>query len=210
MNVISAEAKQAVIRQVLESLAAAKAPTVRVRLFATIAEGPNGIRGLLNPAPRPPISPSGGVDESDLPPAFREEGRPSLRSLRLGQELHVVLSAPTRGYLHLFNLGSSGEVRRMLPRPGELPAVLEADRACLALPSPSMPWVEKGPLNGFPERVLAVVTTQPQAVPPSCLHPSFNDAAYARGFGPPIIDALLAAWPSATWSWGACEARLEP
>ena len=58
--------------------------------------------------------------------------------------------------------------------------------------------------------MLAVVTAQPQAVPPSCLHPSFNDDAYARGLGPPIIDALLAAWPSSTWSWGSCEADMEP
>jgi hypothetical protein len=210
MSAISVEEKQAVIRQVLQGLATAQAPTVRVGLFARIADGPDGIRGLLNLAPRPSPPSSGSVDESGLPPAFRDEGSPSLSSVRLGHELHVVVSAPTAGYLHLFNLGSSGDVRRMLPRPGDSPTALEAARAHLASPAPAMPWVEKGPLNGFPERVLAVVTSQLQAVPPSSLHPSFNDAAYARGFGPAVIDGLLAAWPGSAWSWGCCEARIVP
>jgi hypothetical protein len=209
MSVASAEEKQQVIRKVLQGLAAAQAPVIRVRLFALISPGPRGIRGLLNPDPLPAAQSPSTVDESALPPGFREDGMQNVASLRIGNELHVVVSAPTRGYLHLFNLGSSGDVRRMLPRPGEPPSAVDPGRAHLSSPAPAIPWIEKGPANGFPERVLAVVTAEPKAVPPSCLHPSWNDLAYTRGFGPPVIEPRLSAWPAATWSWGFCEALLE-
>lgn len=210
MNAPTADEKQAAIRQLLESLADAQAPTVGVRLVARIGPGAAGLRGILNPAPRPAPAPVPRADESDVPLPFRETGLASLPALRLGHELHVVVTTPRRGYLHLFNLGSSGEVRRMLPRPGEPPAALEPGRAHLALPAPGQPWVEKGPLNGHPERVLAVVTAEAKAVPASSLHPSFSDAAFTRGgFSAPVVDAVLPAWPAATWSWGFCEARVE-
>jgi hypothetical protein len=209
MSVSPAEAKQAVIRQLLQSLAAAQTPAVQVRLLARINGGPAGIRGILNPSPRPAVPPPQPVDESPLPPPFREDASPSLTSLRLGHELHVVVTSARRGYLHLFNLGSSGEARRMLPRPGETPVLLEPGRAHLASAAPGAPWVEQGPVNGFPERILAIVTAQSSSVPASFLHPSFSDAAVARGFSPPMVDALLAAWPAADWAWGDCEARVE-
>lgn len=235
MSVASAEEKQAVIRRVLERLAAAQAPAVKVRLVARIAEGPGGLRGILNPVPQsaaqPPSAPSASApsvsapphapanespvpstaaDEPNLPPAFREDRVQAVSALRVGHELHVVVHSQQRGYLHLFNLGSSGDVLRMLPRPGEQPVLLEPGQARLASPAPSQPWVEKGPVNGFPERVLAVITSERKALPPSCLHPSWHDAAYARGFGPPVVDALLTAWPPSAWSWGICEADVRP
>src|SRR6185312_4354837 len=129
-------------------------------------------------------------DESALPPPFREQASSSLDSLRLGHELHVVVTSPRRGYLHLFNLGSSGDVRRMLPRPDGAPVLLEPGCAHLASPAHSTPWVENGPLNGHPERVLAVVTAEPRALAASCLHPSFNDAAFSRGFSAPRVETL--------------------
>lgn len=186
MSDASAEQKQAVIRQMLQDLASSQAPTVEVRLSAQTGDGSRNDRGLLNPAPRPATA----------------------ASLHLGQELQVVVSSPQSGYLHLFNLGSSGEVRRMLPRPGAAPAALAPGHPYLALASPDSPWIEKGPLNGFPERVLAIVTTEPNSVLPSALHPSFNDTAVARGFSPPVIASLLSAWPIPTWSWGIGEALL--
>lgn len=209
MSVPPAEAKQAVIRQMLQSLAGAQAPAVQVRLLARIAEGTAGIRGILNPSPRPAAPPPPPVDESPLPPPFRSEASPSLDSLRVGHELHVVVTASRRGYLHLFNLGTSGDARRMLPRPNEAPALLEPGRAYLASASGTTPWIEQGPVNGHPERILAIVTAQPSSVPASLLHPSFSDGAVVRGFSPPMVDALLAAWPAADWAWGCCDARVE-
>lgn len=242
MSVASAEEKQEVIRKVLEGLAAAQAPAVKVRLVARIAEGPLGLRGILNPLPRPapeppwtplasipsasapphppgieppiqtsdePVLPSAAADESFLPPAFRSGRVEAVSAIRVGNELHVIVHSPRRGYLHLFNLGSSGDALRMLPRADEQPVLLEPGQAHLASPVPSQPWIEKGPVNGFPERVLAVITSERKALPPSCLHPSWNDAAYARGLGPPMVEALLSAWPAAVWCWGLAEAAVQ-
>jgi hypothetical protein len=86
---------------------------------------------------------------------------------------------------------------------------LEAGRSFLASPAAGQTWVEKGPVNGFPERVLAIVTAQARSVPLSSLHPSWSDAAYSRGFGTPVVDSLVSAWPVTEWSWGLAEAAVE-
>ena len=129
--------------------------------------------------------------------------------MRLGAELRLAVNVPRPGFLHLFNLGSSGEVRRMLPRPGQRPTAVEPGRDILLSPTSSAQWIEEGPANGFPERVLAVVTVEARAVLPSCLHPSWNDSAYTRGFGLPVVESRLSAWPTAAWDWGYCEAAIE-
>lgn len=210
MTLASAEAKQAVIRSVLQALAAVQAPSVRVRLGAGFAEGADGLRGLLNPTPRPAGGSPRPADESAIPAAFRENALRRIDALRVGEGLHVLIDAPAAGHLHLFNLGSSGNARRMLPRPGEAPPRVEANRVFLASPAGDAGWVEQGPANGFPERVLAVITAEPASLPATCLHPSWDDAALARGFEAPLVEPMLSAWPAQAWAWGICEAPVEP
>jgi hypothetical protein len=225
MRSLSVQEKHERIRLVLGKLSAAQNPQIRVRPFSRSSAGSRTIRGLLNPAPVAGSPPPRPVDESGLPPDFRPAPPEWAASLRPGEELHVVVDAPRSGYLHVFNLGTSGEASKLLPEPG-LRAPVEAGRAYLASPgagvTPFFPegplaeaWVEHGPANGFAERVLAVVTTEDRPLSASRLHPAWGEGASVgplatSGFAAASIEPVLSAWPASTWSWGYCEIPVTP
>jgi len=225
MSSLSVQEKHERIRLVLAKLSAAQNPQIRLRLFSRASDGSRVVRGLLNTAPGAGSAAPRPVDESALPPDFRPAGPEWAASLRPGEELHVVVDTPRSGYLHLFNLGTSGEVSKLLPEPG-VRALVAAGRAYLASPGAGVtaffpegpraePWVEHGPANGFAERVLAVVTTEDRPLSASRLHPAWGEAAYAgflaaSGFAVASIEPVLGAWPASAWSWGYCEIPVIP
>jgi len=130
------------------------------------------------------------------------------------------------GYLQVFNLGSSGEVNQLIPDRAQPAVWVEAGQTYLvstgaaiapvsAERPPLSPWVEQGPVNGFPERILAVVTSANLALAPRDLHPGWSGptstaARKSTGFGAPRVEAVLSARPMGSWSWGVAEAAVAP
>ena len=93
--------------------------------------------------------------------------------LRIGDKLTLKLRSARKGYLTLFNLGSSGNVLKMFPNPAFKTTTnfIEANRL-YSLPGELMDaryldegfWGESGPVSsetGLPERILAILTDDP-------------------------------------------------
>lgn len=196
----SAEEKQDLVRRVLGELAGSQPEAVRVRLFAGGGARADSVNELIAALP-------GGTS-----------------ALRVGDELHVVVDSPVSGYLWVFNLGSSGEVNRIVPDRIQPAARVAGGQSYLvstgaaiapvsAQPLPPSPWVEQGPVNGFPERILAIVTTENTPLAPCSLHPAWNGSGPPRnrpagGFGSPRIEATLGGRPISGWAWGVAEAAV--
>jgi len=196
----TAEEKQELVRRVLGELASVQPETVRVRLFAGAGERVRGVNELIGAQP-------GGVS-----------------ALRVGDDLHVVVDAPVSGYLWMFNLGSSGEVSQIVPDRMQPASRVNAGQSYLVStgaaiapvssePPPVSPWVEQGPVNGFPERILAIVTAENTPLAASSLHPAWSGSRPApnrpaAGFGAPRIEATLGARPTHGWAWGVAEAAV--
>jgi hypothetical protein len=198
----STEEKQDLVRRVLGELAGAQPEAVRVRLFAWGGKPAKSVNELAAAAP-------GGAS-----------------ALRVGDDIHVIVDAPVSGYLWVFNLGSSGEVDRIVPERLEPAAAVKAGQSYLVStgaaiapvssePPPASPWMEQGPANGFPERILAIVTAENTPLAPSSLHPAWSGSGPAptrpaAGFGAPRIEATLGARPTRSWAWGVAEAAVLP
>jgi hypothetical protein len=206
-RVSRAEDRQAAIERVLGGLASAQPEAVRVRLFAWAGNRSAGVAESVAANP-------GGIS-----------------TLNLGDEIHVVIDSSFGGYLHVFNLGSSGEVTPIVPEPRQLPVRIEPGVGYListgaaivpvsSEPPPLSPWVEQGPVNGFPERLLAVVTAEPIRLTPSDLHPAWGGAEslaqparpeaalHLAGFGIARVETTLSGRPTAGWAWGVAEAAV--
>jgi hypothetical protein len=188
------------IARVLSSLGSAQPATVMVRLLAWTKNQPGGVAEALRTSP---------------------EGS---RGLHIGDEIHVVVQPPVAGFLHVFNLGSSGEVSLLIPAGDASPVKVEAHQpylvstdgpvaAVTAEEPPMSPWIEEGPVNGYAERILAVVTASSAPLPACELHAAWSGAPTARpsavGFGAPQIEATLAARPPALWAWGLAEVTVQ-
>ena len=127
-----------------------------------------------------------------------------------GDCLSVSVKSPRRGYLTLFNVGTSGTATRLLPmRPVEPPPGVVAD-SWLSAPGeladsekfPCGSWVENGPpttATGLRERLVAVVADRPWLLSPQCV-PGLPVAP--RGSIAAVSDEVssLAALPAGSWT----------
>jgi len=200
--VASTAERQQTIQRVLGSLAGAQPTAVRVRVLAWAGTRPSSVAELVRSTPN------------------------GSSTLRLGDEIHVVIESSAAGYLHVFNLGCSGEASVMIPDRLQPPVRVEAYQAYLvstgaaiaplaSVGAPISPWVEEGPVNGYPERILAVVTTENTPLPASELHPAWSGPAApvsvsGTGFGAPQIESSLGGRPPAGWAWGLAEVAVAP
>lgn len=96
---------------------------------------------------------------------------PPGQGLIVGDVIRCRIRSPYDGWLHLFNLGSGGEIQYLVPSRPDDPGLFL--RAGQVVRINSKPWREDGPptaVSGLPETFLAVVTREKMPVRLSDLH----------------------------------------
>lgn len=142
--------------------------------------------------------------------------------LRIGDRLTLTLRSARKGYLTLFNLGSSGRVLKMFPNAafGTTTNLIEANRL-YSLPGELMDarnlkdgfWGETGPVSaetGQPERVLAILTDDPVDLSEEALGGVASSIGTRGGFA--AVEEKISsifALREGTWCHGFVEARVE-
>lgn len=142
--------------------------------------------------------------------------------LRIGDKLTLCLRSARKGYLTLFNLGSSGQVIKMFPNAafGTTTNFIEANRL-YTVPGELMEakylkqgfWGEAGPTSsktGLPERILAILTDDPVALSAEALR-SLASRSSTRGGFAAVEEEISSIFDlrAGTWCHGFVEAMVE-
>lgn len=145
-----------------------------------------------------------------------------LRTLELGRGFRFLVKSPIDGHLQVFNLGTDGSCARIVPRPEEPLALLQANGEFSipqALPSDGdirCYRVDPPPssLHGEPERLLAIVTRQPRPLTLGDLSPDLvqRETCLARGFSGKgrQLTSVLSGMPPHEWRLGLLEMTVVP
>ena len=191
------EEKHQQLEHVIGRFRKIQVPTVDLLLIPCGSHDLGSARGFVmhsnetRPTNPHPVSIDSGVITS--------EPLEQVSSIKINETLHVQVNSPVTGYLHLFNFGTTGDASRLIPIQGELPYQLPANQPTL--------------INGFPERLLVIITKEQVTLEASDLHPDwanlYNGAASRGGWN--VIDrkAKVFELPMDKWSWGLCEAAVE-
>ncbi|HOX04537.1 MAG TPA: DUF4384 domain-containing protein [Candidatus Paceibacterota bacterium] len=209
-------------------------PVCAVRVYVVPAPGAElrGMRGFVRHGQPPPCfepcpESSAPLSSDDLD---RLKSACMVDELRVGDYLHILVESDRSGYLHMFNLGMSGRVAKLFPHSPESTRWIPAQRTLLVTPNEGMspfveaaePYQEKGDsygdngrANGYPERLLAVVTDRQVAVEAGDFHVDwlgFNahyrglDSEWDRGA---VTDSLTGRFETKHgregWGWGLFE-----
>lgn len=141
--------------------------------------------------------------------------------LRIGDKLTLKLRSARKGYLTLFNLGSSGHVIKMFPNAafGTTTNFIEANRL-YSLPGELMDaryldegfWGEAGPVSsetGLPERILAILTDDPVDLSAEALGGLASRVGTRGGFAA-VEEAISSVFDlrEGTWCHGFVEANV--
>jgi len=165
--------------------------------------------------------PATTLEEKETPPEDNlREGRDG--RLTVGEHIRFEGVSPMTGYVHLFNLGTSGKCIKLAPSEECPNNRIEAGRV-LELPSEQFVrmsdfkngvWFEEGPTTaeaGHPERILAIVTREDIELECEDLHPDLEShrlytarGARGPGFGGPVQRnrARLFQLPPDSWEYG--------
>lgn len=141
--------------------------------------------------------------------------------LHVGERLVLRIRSKKAGRLHLFNLGTSGNVSVLFPYRGwnvdnEIQADFDYEAPGNLIPASFFPdgaWVENGPIsdeNDLPERLLAVVTDPAVRLNPMDLHESLGRLT-TRGGIAAVEETVgrLFMLPGGSWSFGLLEIWVE-
>ena len=141
--------------------------------------------------------------------------------LRIGDKLTLKLRSARKGYLTLFNLGSSGNVLKMFPNAafGTTTNFIEANRL-YSLPGELMDaryldegfWGEAGPVTsetGLPERILAILTDDDVDLSAEALGGLASRVGTRGGFAA-VEEAISSIFDlrEGTWCHGLVEAKV--
>ena len=149
-------------------------------------------------------------------------------SIQAGEYYTIKGFSPRSGYVHLFNLGTSGTVAKLTPTELGEDNRVESERSFL-LPSEKLIDLAKG--RGFgvsmsaqyehvqPERLLVIVTNEDREVNAEDLDPLFENLmrpnqTVGRKRGGIDIDcgavSAIFEWPAESWEYGLLELELLP
>lgn len=176
---------------------------IRLNLFACAGPQIISARGFCSnkPGPLRELEVFEGVVPSGSPRGLAGLG--PVTELLVGEHIHISMESGVSGFLHLFNLGTNGDVARLSPPENEPPREIPAGRHLLITPhhgvSPFVahrtPYRELGDsaggclgkANGYPERLLALVLKSPVLVEADDLHPEWRVFQHRyRNAGSPI------------------------
>jgi hypothetical protein len=209
------------VRTLIRDVRAQKGPCGKVALFCVhgfphrpASRGIIGGRGLV--APGGPDDPLPSTTVGTQPPkSHRIEGCEVDGSLRIGEHIFFRCRSPIGGFVHFYNLGTSGTCLRLDPPPGcqprpihggeefRIPSAQSRAGSISIVPPPSS-------LHQEPERFLLIVTSDPVDLPCTELHRKLADRgeSLARGgpVGPVRVDrARLFGLDSDSWEYGLLE-----
>jgi len=221
------------IQAVLARFRAAK-PVERVKiiLYPCTNQALGSMRGFCKKGEE---RPTGGVDtkvcaslHTDEIEAI-EQARP-IESLVIGDFLHIVVQSDRAGFLHLFNFGTSGDVARLFPHhsdsairiPQTSQVFVTATHGRSPFSDEKQPYREVGDsvtdslgnANGYPERLLAIVTSNKAGIAADGFDPEWSCYATryrgATGWDQVFDTAEERAsfWtqmPLDEWEWGLLE-----
>lgn len=196
---------------------------VEIRIFACETCSTATCRGFCNPAEMPATGQTAAPDAGEIPPELQnEKNLPCLNELHVGDYLHLTATSEVDGYLHMFNLGTSGTVSKLFPHhpdaAQEVPAnVRQFITGGELSPFRQEPYRELGDsendspgrANGYPERLLGIVTRENIRVRQSDLFPdwrAFDTLFRSAGWGV-VQDQADWFWslPEGAWEWGCIE-----
>lgn len=106
-------------------------------------------------------------------------------SLRIGDVFTIRIKSTLDGYLHIFNIGTSGFVTKVIPATeicdlpphikSNVPFFIPCETDCF----PDKGWIENGPTTaetGRLEKIIAIVTSENADISPDCLSDSARGA----------------------------------
>jgi hypothetical protein len=205
---------QRIIHQTIGLLHEVKGPAGKVRLtvsFERNREPVYGTRGVISPQPVSSEIP----DTCEGPEGFQTTG-----SLSVGAWITFSGLVPQAGYLHLFNLGTSGTCVKLSPS-AEHPDNQVSPDEVFELPSDQLydcqsHFEVQGPTteeSGEPERLLAILTLDDIDLRCHDLHPNLVDRDLltpldrGRGFAGPVgaTTSRLLQLERSRWEYGLVE-----
>lgn len=214
------------LRDRLKTEYADRAAKWGINIYPCATAAPRSCRGTCLALPKPAAAGQPQVDESEMPAELKDEAHlPEIKELHVGDYLHVAVTSPVSGVLHLFNLGTSGTVAKLLPHAKASTQRVAANTRYfvtggMASTFRQDPYIERGAsanggpgrANGFPERLLAIVETgaETPGVEATDLNPEWSrfNAVY-RGTkgnwtsGPAATRPDF--WSRPDWVWGYIE-----
>ena len=221
----------ALFRQVRDRLSQLK-PKEEVRVFVYPCAGPElgTARGFLMHGEE---RPTGKIDPAQSAPVSDDEQLALTKLspvsvLHVGEYVHIGLESRRSGFLHLFNFGTGGKPKRLIPNTSDAPLTeLPADRLVFVTPnhgsSPHLPLRQTfrelgdrqgtrlGKANNFPEGILALITSGQIRIEAGDLHSDWRTSyrggsAWDQGEVLAGADAGLSRLlKSVDWDWGYLE-----
>jgi hypothetical protein len=172
------------------------------------------------PVAVPPLAQGlAGASTAHLPSEIQDMTRlPRLTDLRVGEYMHLAVASTFAGYIHMFNIGTSGDVAKLFPKgehEGQYLPVSRWQYVSEALTGMRRVYQERGPVTGYPERLLAVIVRD-GGIPlaPADLYPDWvtNDRRGEGARGQGVSDDAwgvadrASEWfwdlPAEAWQWG--------
>ena len=225
--------RQGRIQAVLARFRAVK-PVDRVNIILYPCMNPalGSMRGFCKKGEARPV---GGVDtkfgasvHTDEIEAI-EQARP-IETLVIGDFLHIAVQSERSGFLHLFNFGTSGDAAKLFPHQSDSAIrIPQGSRFFVTATHGHSPFSEEkqpyrevgdcltdslGHANGYPERLLAIVTTGRAGIWADSFDPewSCDEPRYRTAAGwDQVLDtsgAQASFWsqmPLDEWEWGLLE-----
>lgn len=160
---------------------------------------------------------------SSLPPELQNlEELPPINELYIGERMHLAVKTSFAGYLHMFNFGTSGDPVKLFPlraNHAQYVAAQNWEYISETFTKNKMIYEERGPLNEYPERLLAVITRENINIKPGDLYRSWdiyntvNPALSTRSVNSDEDDEWRwdrsGEWfwdlPEEKWQWGVIE-----
>ncbi|MCC5840625.1 MAG: hypothetical protein JJT96_10920 [Opitutales bacterium] len=219
--------RQQQFEELRQRLLRIKAPRVRIRVYPCACRDRDSARGVCDfDVLTFGAAASGGGGEApvEAAPAGSAQDGPRLEAIRVGDYLHVAARSEVEGYLHFFNLGVSGDVCKLFPESPASAARVAPGVSCFITENEGgSPFMEEAEAfledgdderraNGYPERLLALVTPRLLGVAATDLHPDWEGPAGTRGGDPWEGFAIATGHPAGfwgqpeAWEWGWWEA----
>lgn len=236
-NDIPLISRQTIVLQVVRRLEELKPQTVQICLLPCSRSGLTSARGYISSCGKAAPPNQIWTREGDaFLPAKLPPDLPILDAIRIGEFAHLCVENCWSGYLHVFNIGTNGGVRRLTPPASHLPKPISENRPVLVTPNGAGSIYmaghepcrelgdsggnELGRANGYPERVLAMVTAKRVEIETGDLHPDWKSLCAAGRAATSdswtqgeVTPAKEPRFPSrlapGDWAWGLVEAKVE-